>query len=234
MLLRKFNTAGIAEFRDYLHQLRQGRTIESPAKLCHADGFSEAAKPGVEVDELTFSSKLEAAQYLADRVKSVENGLYDPGLWTWLSAFYFDSVCPIQSDERKPGEDYRHVLEPGRNWKHFYRHLLAGPTRTFSFHGMDARLLLSGPVHKLGDFVEQLASRQEIVVNNSLIKLVDQLYWKDGPKRGAASNKKKPGTLRRFVDIIRQLEMTYDLNSMQPWEIAALLPAEFDTWLGRQ
>ena len=39
---------------------------------------------------------------------------------------------------------------------------------------------------------------------------------KDRPKRGAASTKRKPGTLRRFVDLIQQLDLTYDLYSMQP------------------
>ena len=48
------------------------------------------------------------------------------------------------------------------------------------------------------------------------------------PKVGAAVKTKKPGTLRRFVDVIRQFDLTYDFYSMTGQEILALLPAEFD------
>lgn len=60
-----------------------------------------------------------------------------------------------------------------------------------------------------------------------------RLYWDDKsqrPKRGAAPNKRKPGTLRRFVDVIQQLELTYDLYSMDGREILTLLPDEFTPW----
>jgi hypothetical protein len=88
-------------------------------------------------------------------------------------------------------------------------------------------------IDKLGDIWEQLASRQEIITNLGILGTATLLYLdtkKDRPKRGAASTKRKPGTLRRFVDLIQQLDLTYDLYSMQPTEILGLLPAEFDGW----
>ena len=47
-------------------------------------------------------------------------------------------------------------------------------------------------------------------------------------KRGAAG--KGAGSARRFVRIIRQYQMTYDLNSMNGKEIVELLPYEFAKW----
>jgi len=42
--------------------------------------------------------------------------------------------------------------------------------------------------------------------------------------------KDMPGTLYRFIDVIQQLDLTYDLYSMNGEEILGLLPPEFDRW----
>jgi hypothetical protein len=34
----------------------------------------------------------------------------------------------------------------------------------------------------------------------------------------------------RFVDVVQQLAVTYDLYSMQPGELLRLLPKEFEDW----
>ncbi len=57
------------------------------------------------------------------------------------------------------------------------------------------------------------------------------MYWDDTAKnlkRGAAG--KGGGSARRLVRIIRQYQLTYDLNSMNGNEIVELLPDEFAKW----
>ncbi len=57
------------------------------------------------------------------------------------------------------------------------------------------------------------------------------MYWDEDTenlKRGAAGI--GGGSARRLVRIIRQYQMTYDLNSMDGKEIVELLPAEFYKW----
>jgi len=39
-----------------------------------------------------------------------------------------------------------------------------------------------------------------------------------------------PGTLYRFIDVVQQLGLTYDLYSMTGDQILQLLPSEFDRW----
>lgn len=233
--LRAFNDAGIAEFHSHLERVRTSTADAVPPDLYLSDEYSGIVSPEVQIRQVVFETKLEAARYLFGIVQQqLSQHFENVGLWTWLSAFYFDSVCPVEEDgARKPRSDYRHILQPGRDWWHFYRHLLAGPVRTYAFHGEEAKLLLSGPVHRMGDFVEQLCSRQEIAANRGLVEAATRLYWDDKsqrPKRGAAPNRRKPGTLRRFVDIIQQLELTYDLYSMNGAEILTLLPNEFASW----
>jgi hypothetical protein len=94
-------------------------------------------------------------------------------------------------------------------------------------------LFLNGPLDELPDFTEQLSSRLELITNRAIVEAATQLYFdlqNERPKRGAASTKRKPGTLRRFVDLMRQLDLTYDLYSLDHNELLKLLPKEFDLW----
>jgi hypothetical protein len=59
------------------------------------------------------------------------------------------------------------------------------------------------------------------------------MYYDPGKanaKRGAYSSKRKPGTLLRFIDVVQQLDLTYDLYGMAGDQVLDLLPQEFDDW----
>ena len=53
------------------------------------------------------------------------------------------------------------------------------------------------------------------------------------PKYGAIA-KNKAGTVYRFIDVIQQLDLNYDLYSMTGEEVLQLLPAEFSKWKGQR
>ena len=230
--VRVLNSDGIERFRDYLHGLKTGDVAPAPVDVLDNPATSEPLGQSLEVEPVKFADRLEAAKYLSERLGGLRDVNYNPGLWSWLALFYFDQICPPDgAGRRKVGEEARYV--PGTiSWR-YYRHLLAGPFRVFQYHKEDAKLLLLGPLDKPGDFVEQLASRQEFITNRGILGAATDLYFDDQkkrPKRGAASTKRKPGTLRRFIDLVQQLDLTYDLYSMRPSEVLALLPSEFDPW----
>jgi hypothetical protein len=52
------------------------------------------------------------------------------------------------------------------------------------------------------------------------------------PKRGAQVASPEPGTLHRFVHVLQQLDVTYDVYGMTGQQILDLLPPEFDRWHG--
>jgi hypothetical protein len=89
------------------------------------------------------------------------------------------------------------------------------------------------PVH--GDFSEQLASRIQFISNPSLIEAVDRLYYDTSsngegrPKRGALT-RTRAGNVRRFVTIMQQFDLTYDMYAMTADQILELLPTEFTKW----
>ena len=156
----------------------------------------------------------------------------DVGLWSWLSLFYFDQVCPPRPDgTRAPGRDYRHILEP--TYRYGHRHLLGGPHLVYRLHGEQAALLLCTKLYQENTFHHELASRQAFISNPAIIRAANLLYLEprtQRPKRGAQDPKRTPGTLRRFIDVLQQLDLNYDLYSMSGEALVGLLPAEFDEW----
>ena len=92
---------------------------------------------------------------------------------------------------------------------------------------------MSTELNSESSIYHQLASRQNLISNSSIVELADYLYFdpnKGAPKKGAPT-KGRPGNIFRFVSIMQQFDLTYDLYSMSYKEILTLLPSEFKEWL---
>jgi hypothetical protein len=232
--VRTLNNQGIQKFKEYLYNLRQGWTGPSPKEILKSNSFSAEFKGEIEVENRPFSSKLEMAKYLYERLQVLPHPQVDQdvGLWSWLSVYYFDLLCPENNlGKRTPGRDYRYVLD--LNFRVYRYHMLLGPYTTYKLHGAGAPLLLHGPLYETGRFYLELSARQAFITNRGIIEAANLLYFdatKGTPKRGAAVTARKPGALIRFIDVVQQLELTYDLYSMNGEEVLALLPSEFDQW----
>ena len=238
--MRSLNQQGILLFRSYLADLRAGRDLPPPTDILTSPDTSAALSTAIEVRNGIFATRRDAGEYLTSVLAPLDRAQIDhnPDIWNWLALFYFNQLCPPIAGHRKPGQDYRYILPPvsdADHFRHYYRHLLAGAYTVYRLHPSSALVLLCGTVEKFDDFNEQLASRQEFVSNPGIIEAADLLYFDSTtgkPKRGAASNKRRPGTLRRFVDVIQQFELTYDLHSLSGRQILPLLPEEFRKWNG--
>lgn len=231
--VRRLTRKGREQFGDYLQKARSNPELSPPFQLLTDTTASEIPDYHASVEDVKFRSKRHAGEYLNRQLSAVEIGEIrrDAGLWSWLALFYFDQVCPEDdSGERQVNKTEHYILIP--DWSRYYRHLLATPWEIVREYPEGARVLLSGSVDIHGDFVEQLASRQEIVSNSSLIEAADHLYYDDDngrPKTGARS-RDRPGNVRRLVEIKQQLDLTFDLYGMKAREILELLPEEFDAW----
>ena len=231
MKARKLNQNGLQRFREYFDVLKVAPETPPPINILSDPQTSEDLPYEIEVEYRLFVNRYDAACYLAKQLGGLRELNHDEGFWAWLALFYFDEVAPLENGTRFVGEEARYI--PGAASFRYYRQLLAGPYRIYQLHGDGARLLLSGPLDRPGDFPEQLSSRQEFITNPGIIGAASLLYYDNDrgrPRRGAASTKRKPGTLRRFVDVVRQLDLTYDLYSMAPADILTILPPEFDAW----
>lgn len=244
--LRRLNEQGMARLLEFLHAVKSDSSLAAPVEILdHESTSQDLGDVEVDIEQHTFGSRFAAARYLHERLSATGLGNIDQdrGLWAWLSLFYFEELCPPDKKwKRTPGENARWVPDSGHAFR-YYRHLLAGPYRIFHTHRTDpdrAMILLCGPLHRPGDIVEQLASRQELVTNASLLATATALYLDrttDLPKRGANSTERlnertrgKPGTVRRLVDVYKQFDLTWDLYSMDAESVVAMLPREFDKY----
>jgi len=233
MKLRKLKDSGIKRLELYLDSLSTESPQPYPRELLSDPAFSDAVSD-VAVQPNDFSNKYEIASYLHNLFTRADlpDVTTNKGLWCWLSLYYFEQLCPRGLGGKfNPGARARWIPEV-HNFQRYYRHLLAGPYRIFYFHRDKpdrTNALLCGEICKQGDLIEQLASRQELITNRSLIEAVTNLYYDPSTKknkRGAGG--KGGGSPRRLAEVIDQFNLTWDLYSMTPEEFMQLLPSEFD------
>lgn len=232
--VRALNETGIERFRAYLDDLRAGAVREPPRELLADPHCTEELPAEVELDEERFAARWMAARHLWERLgllppESVEG---NRGLWAWLALHYFDQLSPRRPDgTRKPGRDYRHIPDFGYRYRH--RHLLYGPYAVYRRHRALAILVLSGPLHREQSLYHEIASRQDMIASRGVLEALNLLYLEKSrgmPKRGAQALEGHPGTVRRFVRVLQQLDLTYDISGMSGRAIVDLLPPEFDAW----
>jgi hypothetical protein len=231
--IRVLTEAGIQAFREYLQALAAGEQASPPRELLYSPEHSAEFNGNPVIEQRAFTTTLEAADYLADAFSAIDDHLIEnnAGLWAWLSLFYFDQTCPPdQSGMRRPGRAYRHI--PETDYRHRHRHLLKGPYDIFRRYGDNARLLLCTPLHKENKFLHELAARQNIISNEEILKVATILYFDEAKRRhkSGAMNERNAGSLNRFVSLMQQLDLTYDLFSMRADQLLKLLPSEFDRW----
>ena len=233
--IRTFNDSGLNEFEKIIGDLRNGNIKNVPEALLFTEEFSTPFEPVVNIEKVDYKNKNELIPYLVQQleIKSKKYLYFDKGLWSWLAAFYFDNICPIDGNgRRKINETAFYILREPKNYTKYYRHLLAYPSRVYSELDDASKIFLIGNFSKRGEITEQFGAYQEIALNKGILDAANILYWDNDAanlKRGAAG--KGGGSARRLVRIIRQYQLTYDLNSMKGNEIVDLLPTEFSKWL---
>jgi len=232
--VRALNEKGILEFSKFLTELREGATRQTPMELLTDPSYSSKIADKAEVEDRLFNNKLEMAKYLYEALQIFSQSQIDQnvGLWSWLSLYYFNQVCPSNKSERRiPGQNGRHILDV--DYRRYYYHLLVGPYNVYRLHGEKVPLLLSGPLYETSRYYLELSARQGFITNRGIIEAANLLYFDSAngkPKRGPAVTTRKPGALIRFIDVVQQLDLTHDLYSMTGGEVLALLPSEFDEW----
>jgi hypothetical protein len=234
MKLRRFNEKGTQEFEQFLDTLTSDVPLPIPTSLLTDPDMSEQSPVAVEIEPHVFANRFQLAEYFSDRLprSGIRELEKDKGLWAWLSLYFFDQLCPVDGNgRRKPGNRARWIPAT-TDYRKYYRHLLAGPYRIYRAHRDNpsrALALLSGPLDKPGDIVEQLASRQEIITNKAIVETATKLYIDTStkrPKRGAAG--KSAGSARRLAEVLNQFDVTWDLSVMDSPGLLTLLPKEFD------
>jgi hypothetical protein len=237
--IREFTKQGIEELTKYLTNLNNPTEI-CPPELNHEPFSREInSQEKVEIDEKKiFKTRMEIGKYLIDvfndtSIKRSEIIGMD-NMWTWFAYIWLKQLCPEKNGLFKIYSLPLYICSS--SWSRYYRHLIALPYFMYSLHGGDStKLFLNCPPYLHNDFTEQLASNQNIISSENVVKVIHELYWDanlNKPKVGALSkDKNDPGTVRRLRSIFNQFRMTYDLNGMKTDRILELLPSEFKVFM---
>lgn len=235
--LKRFTESGIIQFATLIEKFRVEKSINEILlnDLLNNREFTEDIDGGLAIDIPKTNNKYEIAKYLSVLLELKTNRqLYrDSGLWTWLSAFMLDLLVPYKknSTSRDFKENALYVLE-SNNYKRYYRHLLAFAALTYTEMEEKGRIFLRGEIYERGEIVEQLASVYNIQRNYSIIEAATILFYNkesDSINKGAA-DKFKGGSARRFREVLKQFQLTFDLNSMNGSQVVKILPTEFNKW----
>ena len=228
--LRVFKSQGIGAFADWIRAGPQGTL---PPDLLNDPDFTAECGSAL-VERQTFSDRYVFGRYLAGLLQEFDRPTiaYSRGLWSWLAAFYFDEICPRDSEGRRiVRREHAYILD----MKQYFRHLVQMPWYLVSSHGETAKFLLmsrsqndSAPLSRQSYILDQLASRQFVIASPTLVGAARLLFSdiRTGrPTRGAGS--KGRGSPRRLAIVANQLSLTYDIRDMPVESFMKLLPAEF-------
>lgn len=179
MKLHFFTKDGLTEFSQNLLLIKSGLTMDLDKDQLFSNINVRKHRVDIDLPEFNPStSKYDFIVSLTTILEPIElrKEFYNSNLWSWLSAYYFDLVCPPEGDRRYPKAEERHILSP-ENWRRYYRHLIAAPVRLFTELGELAVGYLDGDINVHGEYFEQLASAQDIATSPGIIEAANILFW---------------------------------------------------------
>ena len=237
---------GLKEFTEFLEEIENGSTNEPPYYLLETHSkpidFSNG-QVKISTDK-EISTRMDLGGYLSRLISTSEDlsmVLDDRGASAFLSLAFFDMICKRNADGRwQIAQRNRYLADPRDRYGFdiYRRNIVCASLAIYHYHGANSRLLLSGPSYEISEYMEQVAAREEVLMNKSLVKVMDRLYWDTKnsiPKTGQRTSDGVPdGALRRFLgpgSFFEQYKQVYDFWSMTAEEIIDILPNEFSDWL---
>ncbi len=224
--LHRFTEAGLRCFE----QAFVGQLSEDKIELSNAHMTSQVLETGpFIVDDFPTAKAMAQAVLDAIRPLNVYDLLPDVGLWAWLTFAMRDLLfAKDASGRRLVKELHRWMPSNPNDWQKGQRHLVRMPVLLRASFGDIADHLLCGHPSILPEIREQLTSQQDMF-NVSFQRAARSLYFDDQRqtlKRGAGN--KTAGTPRRLAKVRKQLDVTWELDELEPDRVLDLLPGEFD------
>lgn len=234
MEMRRLNDSGIKVFQQFLDSHSGDQPSPYPEFILSDVAYSDKLDSEVVVDRRDFETRFDLAEYLHSSFERAgfRPNRSDSGLWAWLACFYFSEICPLSRGRRQPGATPRWIPETA-DFRRYYRHLIAGPYGIYHAHRESpkrAMALLCQRPGRPGDLVEQLASRQSVVTNPVVMQVATEIYVDPATSRQLKSaNRKGAGGARRFIDVLYQFDVTWDLFMTAPVDLRKFMGKEFSS-----
>ena len=235
--LRCLTGDGIAKFAAYLQRLKMRGDLPPPRALLTDDAYSSPfTLADVVLERRGFGSRREFAEYVDARFRKVglRADVDEPGMWEWLSLYYFDAVCPAVNGQRKPGVEGRHLLTDA-NSRRRHRHLLRAPylllRRYAGGPSGELDLVLGYPLTVHGIAATHMVERARLMTSPGALVAASWLYYDRGAAKPKAGYSDDQSGLRAYCKFIRNLPDCFDVSAMSAESIIALLPTRFEKWM---
>lgn len=234
MKLKRFTDEGLRLFEKFWQELKDDPFADIPMHLLGGEGFAEEVTGAPALTETEFGTRLELGKWLLRSVPT--DRALDRNLWAWLTLFLFDQLCPKNENGKRMVKAKHRLVPQLDSYRTYYRHLLVGPYLVCLAHKDDpdsTLFLLCNPPYKPGEVFEQIASGQERLPSKGVIETARRLYFdiqQGGNKVGAAGS--GPGSARKLVKYFKQLNLTFDLHSLEAETLLGMLPQQFDRFKG--
>ena len=236
--LRCLTESGIREFAADLQAMRNPALLtpapEPSTDLLHDPRHSQPFPLGkVEVAHQHFANRRQFAQYIDSRFQAagITHDVDVPGMWEWLTLFYFDQVCVRRPDGRWPiRDDMRYILMPvakGRPHRHLLREPYMNYRKYRESNGQDADLILSQPLNEVGDVVESICSRERIITSTAAMRVARTLFYDEKSDHSDPITRGKGG-LRDYCMTVQNLPSEFNLTELSEQTLLAMLPDQFD------
>lgn len=244
-MIKILSREGLRLYADAVKNLRDFPSSTMPVDLLNDADTSIQLPIQSELPELENPLKYELAEALIPIIDEIRATELDeelwPCVWDGLALHYFSEICPrTDSGLWRPNKSEHYCFDDDFRKRH--RHRINGPVTLMRNGGEVLRGIMSTAPSTLGDFEEQVGSRQELSGNPIVLRVLSLLYTDSTsgkPKRGYTTTRKyprhkrklpSPGTLRRFVAVHLQYSRTFDLFGISSEALTELLPTEFDRW----
>ena len=238
MRLRKLNDRGLREFELWIDE---GAPGARPHHLLTDATTSSAFTPEVRVPRQVSGTRFDLGKMLVETFAPLDAAIIsnDRLFWSSLALLWFDQICPPFSTGRRVSKSYHYILS--EDYRHYYRHLVRSPWQLVRDHGHYAKLLLLPPrdnpypLRTHGEVLEQLGGRQSVLRSRALIEEANRLFADKNtgrPRKGVAGSGR--GSARRLGLVLRQFDLTYDVENMPDGRLVGILPREFDRWRAKQ
>lgn len=240
-VVREFTADGNTKFAEFLIALKQDPTTSPPWSLLEDPTTSQPCSFSANVERTPngtpFASRYDFGQYLAQVLQNADRAdiSFNHALWNWLSLYFFDQLSPADADGKRSMREVAVYLLPARYvHNRYYRHLVRSPWLAVSLHPEQSRVILiprqagGNPLSATGELFEQVASRQGVLRSATVLDAAYELYWdpvEGRPRFGAGAS--TGGTPRRFGKVLKQFELTYDLEWPADGLVFGILPKEF-------
>ncbi|MCY3837330.1 MAG: HNH endonuclease [Gammaproteobacteria bacterium] len=236
--VRCLTPKGIGEFGRYLKELRIQGELPPPRALLTDDACSVPSALGdVWVEPRNFASRRDFAEYINNRF--VDAGVFvnadEPGMWEWLSLYYFDEACPPNNQGfRKPGVEGRHLLRD-QDARRRHRHLLRSPYLLYrKYEGgpngeLDLLLSYALPVH--GVAATHIGERSRLLTSPGALVAASRLYFDLVAKKPRLGYSNEENGLRAYCKFVNNLPECFDVSGLSADTVIGLLPQGFEIWM---